>query len=629
MTFRSGSQRMFPLGRRTSSLGVLLASAIVGAAVYAQPPVETKVLPPAKSEPKATELPAPKSVSPFGPDKVRLPRLGEKGPLGSTPRPTAEDIKELNQFVENVVDPKNTLDVVEGRTRLILLKHTPIQTQIADDTIAQFNLLGPKQLTVLGKKQGTTVLTLWFADPADKTKEKIISYLVRVIPDPEARERMELIYAELEKEIAKVFPDSHIRITLVGDKIVVRGQAKDIAEATQIIRIIKANAPGDPRDESGIPEAKKVPVTAVNVNLTPGDPLNPSGTPGLDSYELAGGSKIINLIRIPGEQQVMLRVTVAEVNRAAARSIGLNFAFLNNAGQPVVAVGAGARGALQNGGVGGVNNNIFAAALANGINANIPVLLDNGQIPLAINALKTINYAKSLAEPNLVALNGQRASFLSGGQFPVPVLGGFGAVPGVGGGLQGVQFVPYGVQLSFVPIITDRDRVRLTVSATVSTRDLTSGTNIGGATVSGLSTRNFTSTVEMREGQSLAVAGLIQNNLGTNAQRIPFLSEIPLLNRIGGFDQISAGEQELVVLITPELVHPLEKKELSKLPGNDIFEPSDCEFYLHGRLESTRTRDFRSPVTTDIHRLMRWKRCEEQYIFGPVGHSVDPNYPAP
>jgi pilus assembly protein CpaC len=662
-----------------------LVSAIAGAALVAfvalAGPAQAQDKLPAPKDPPTFLPPAegPSSIVPgFSPERARLPRLGEKGALGSTPKPTAEDLKEFGKFIEGVIDPRNTLDVIEGRTRLVLLKQTPTQTQIADESIAEFKLLGQKQMTVLGKKVGTTVLTLWFVDPDDKNKEKILSYLVRVLPDPTVKERLEKVYEALEKELAFVFPDSHIKLTLVGDKLVVRGQAKDVAEATQILRIVKANAPGgdqsnsDPSRNRGqnaanvggglggggggdAADAKRVPVNNINVNLAPGDPTNPSGTPGLESYQLAGGPNVINLIRIPGEQQIMLRVTVAEVNRAAARSIGLNFSFINNRGNTVFAqntgnisnplannfgvtgagTGAGgaggALGAAGSGATGGGTGGGGAGLMGQGAGlvANLPAILDNGQIPVAINALRTLSYAKSLAEPNLVAMNGRTANFRSGGSFPVPVLGGFGQLNGQGSGLEGVQFVPFGVQLQFTPVITDRDRIRLSVNASVSTRDLSSSTNIGGSNVSGLNSRDFQTIVEMREGQTLAVAGLIQNSLGAQSQRVPYFGDIPLLNRLFASDQITAGEQELVILITPELVHPLEPKELSMLPGADIFEPDDVEFYLHGRLESQRMRDYRSPVMTDIHRIRAWKRCETNYIFGPAGHTADPNYPVP
>ncbi|HVK12249.1 MAG TPA: pilus assembly protein N-terminal domain-containing protein, partial [Gemmataceae bacterium] len=357
MTCRAASHTHRRAGLPAAAIGAALAAvlSLVGPASAQEP----DKLPPAKDVPKVlppmtpADLPAPAGVPGFGPGRDRLSRMGDKGALGSTPKPTPEDLKEFGQFIDGVIDPRNTLDVIEGRTRLILLKQTPTQTQIGDDGIAAFNLLGQKQITLLGKKVGTTVLTLWFPDPVDKTKEKILSYLVRVLPDPTIKERLEKVYEALERELAEVFPDAHIKLSLVGDKLVVRGQAKDVAEATQILRILRANAPGNQNQQQQqqqgapapgvvgapgmgvVPDATKVPITNVNVNLPAGDPTNPTGTPGLESYQLSGGPNVINLLRIPGEQQVMLRVTVAEVNRAAARSIGLNFSFLNNSGIPV------------------------------------------------------------------------------------------------------------------------------------------------------------------------------------------------------------------------------------------------------------------------------------------------------
>ncbi len=139
------------------------------------------------------------------------------------------------------MDPKNTLDLIAGRPRVILLKVTPTRTQIADPTIATFRILEPqgKQMTIIGVKPGITVLNLWFPDPMNKDKEKILSYLVRVLPDPEAKERLEAIYKALEVEINKAFPKSRVRLTLVGDKAFLSGRAHDVHEAVLIPRVVK------------------------------------------------------------------------------------------------------------------------------------------------------------------------------------------------------------------------------------------------------------------------------------------------------------------------------------------------------------------------------------------------------
>jgi pilus assembly protein CpaC len=563
-------------------------------------------------------LPLPQPVAPFAPHQVRLPRLeGVPAPLGTTPHPTAAVQAEFGKFVREIKDPESTLDLISGQTRLLVLNVTPTRIQFADPHVATGCLLTPLQVSVVGKDVGTTVLTIWFTDPKDKT-EKILTYLVRVLPDPEFRKRMENVYKALQDEINHTFPDSQICLSLVGDKLVASGQAKDIAEATQILRLLRANMP--PMDTA------QIPVEAVHASGRPED-LGPDGLPrrGLEDFLTAGGPMVINLIKIPGEQQVALRVTVAEVSRAAARSIGLNFSVSNKEGVTVV---GNTTGNIATGGLNGFASfNFLDPNFQRGIGlgtgfANIPVALDNGQIRLAINALRNLNYARSLAEPNLVTMNGQTATFQAGGKFPVPVISSYNLT-----GLQGVYFQPFGVQLTFTPYITDHDRIRLNVAADVSNRDESvASTLIGGAAIPNLTTRNFQTTVELREGQTLAVAGLVQNTASGDGQRVPFFGDLPIIGRVFDYDRLSSGEQELVVLITPELVHPLEPCEVTPLPGSDLFEPTDLEFYLLGRLESRNPYDYRSTVMTDCARMKQNRHCEQTYISGPSGHS-EPTVP--
>ncbi len=244
------------------------------------------------------------------------------------------------------------------------------------------------------------------------------------------------------------------------------------------------------------------------------------------------------------------------------------------------------------------------------------MIIDGGRVIAAVDALKNLDFARTLTEPTLTALNGQTASSQVGGQFPVPVVTGFTAA-----GLQGISFVPFGVQLNFTPYVTNKDLIRLQMSAEVSTRDVGSSATVNGTTVPGLNTRNFRTTVELRAGQTLAVAGLIQNNFGADASRVPLFGDLPVVGRLFAFDRTSAGEQELVVLVTPILVHPMEPGECPPVPGDDVFEPGDFEFYVLGRLESRRPYDFRSPVMTDLNREARYHRCEQLFIFGPQGRS--------
>jgi pilus assembly protein CpaC len=179
------------------------------------------------------------------------------------------------------------------------------------------------------------------------------------------------------------------------------------------------------------------------------------------------------------------------------------------------------------------------------------------------------------------------------------------------------------VQLNFTPFVTDRDRVRLVLNANVSARDNATGTNIGGSSVSGLNTRNVSTTVELRQGETLAVAGLIEYNLGAEKSQIPFVGDIPGLNSILGGQRITAGEKELVIFITPELVRPLDPTQVVPLPGHEILDPNDVEFYLWNRIEG-HCKDFRSPIRTDLSRLKQYYRTESVNVFGPTGYTPIP-----
>jgi pilus assembly protein CpaC len=540
-----------------------------------------------------------------GPPPVGRLELLPPLPAGLEPPVPTEATRQLyDKFLQRTVDPQVRLDLIIGHPRILVFAETPKRIYLPDEQTAVYQVISDTEISLVGIRPGTTVLNVWVADPDAPKGERILSYLITVVPPPRQREELDARYHALQKEINQAFPCSTVELSLIGDRLVVRGMAKDAIEASHILSIVAQHSPRQATDPFG----QDVQIVQQVAGFEEIDPLLQGEDSALrrsvvDPQALARAG-IVNLLQIPGEQQVMLRVTVAEVNRTAARSIGLNFSIENDNG---VTVFQSLTGNLAQGGGG-----------AGGL-ANVLASLDNGQVLLAINALRTLKLAKTLAEPNLVTLNGHPANFQAGGRFPVPIIGGF-----TNNGLQGVAFVPFGVQLNFTPYVVDRDRVRLSVNAEVSTRDEALGTNIGGGAggtqVSGLSTRNFTTTVELREGQTLAVAGLIQNNFGSDTDRVPFWGDLPLIGPTGGFNRTSSGEQELVILITPELVHPLEACETPNIPGSDVFEPGDLEFYLGNRLESRRSRDWRASVRTDYARIRAGdKFCEDRLIIGPAG----------
>ncbi len=532
----------------------------------------------------------------FGPGRdKRLPMLDSSvSVLGEAPTPSIETLSKYDRLVQQTIDPDNTLDLVIGRARVLVLKRTPTRVQGPSELLLDTRLLSDRELSLTGSEVGAGVLNIYFNDDKDPATQDVLSYLVRVMPDPEERARLERNYKALENQINLAFPDSSIELQLVGDKLIVRGQARDVQEASQIIRLVVASAPD--------PTLGKIPTPGL---MPAADPNNPDAlsTPGQLNYGVLGasGSHIVNLIRVPGEAQVMLKVTVAEVNRAAARSIGINFAWQDNEG----------------------DFNIFNPT--NPVRAGLGIspfitYASRGEYPynVAVRALRTLSLARSMAEPNLVTMNGQTATFRAGGQFPVPVVTGATAT-----GLQGVEFRDTGVSLEFTPYVTDKDRIRLAVKAEVSARSTEQGANVGGDSVSGIDSRRFDTTVELREGETIAVAGLVQQTFGSLAVRVPLLGDLPFIGLLFSQNATSMNEQELVILVTPELVRPMKAGEVPPLPGADMFEPDDWEFYVRNRIESKTSEDYRSTIRTNWDRIARYRRVEKIYIAGPSGQTYD------
>lgn len=531
------------------------------------------------------------------------------------PLPAVETIQKSQRFVEGTIDPELPLNLVIGRPKVLQLAQAPLRIFIPDDDVIRTEVVdiqSGREIAVTGLKSGSTTLILWFEDPTSPTGQATVSYLVRVFSDPILARPIE----SLEKELNEKFPNSYIELDQIEDRMIVKGQTPDTIEMGQILQVLagaRGVTAGLLRPNNPVQETQPVRLTQTFDLQADDDPLMAEEAAAqrrrvIDPLALARAG-IINQLKVVGEQQVMLKVTVAEVNRNAARSIGLNFAVDNNNGftvfQSLVGNLSQAGGGNQMGG------------------ANVLASLDMGQVRLAVEALRRLNLSRTLAEPNLVTMNGQPADFQAGGRFPVPVISSGGG-GGNGQNLQGVSFVPFGVQLQFTPYVQDRDVIRLQLNAEVSTRDESLGTAIGGSNngtqVSGLNSRNFATTVKLKSGQTIAVAGLLQTNYGASTDRVPFWGDLPIIGATGGVNRSSSGEQELVILVTPYLVAAEDACDVGSLPGSDVYEPTDIEFYIANRLESRRSSDFRASVRTDHARQKRVEQClPETLMIGQIG----------
>jgi pilus assembly protein CpaC len=193
-----------------------------------------------------------------------------------------------------------------------------------------------------------------------------------------------------------------------------------------------------------------------------------------------------------------------------------------------------------------------------------------------VDALKEDGLVKVLAEPNLITLSGQSANFLAGGEFPVPVPQGLGTVA--------IEYKSFGVGLVFLPTVLSKDRINIQVSPEVSDLDFTNAVEFQGFVVPGLRTRRVTTTIELGDGQSFAIAGLLRENMRSISSKIPLLGDIPILGALFQSKRFQKEESELIIIVTPHLVKPLDI-ENQPLPTDYYVEPDDLEFYLFGMLE--------------------------------------------
>jgi pilus assembly protein CpaC len=266
--------------------------------------------------------------------------------------------------------------------------------------------------------------------------------------------------------------------------------------------------------------------------------------------------KVINMLQLPGgqgSQQVMLQVRFAEVNRRAVQELGVNFFMGPNGENDYVArttTGQFTAPGVTSGGT------TFSDVL------NLFVMNTKYNIGVVIKALQQKGYFQSLAEPNLIAYNGQTASFLAGGEFPVPVVQGGG---GVAGAAVTIEWKEYGVRLNFTPTIAG-DTIRLKVRPEVSSLDFNSGIQLSGFRVPALLKRFAETDVELRDGQSFAIAGLLLNTAQESGSQVPILGSIPIIGALFRSKADTKEQTELMVLVTPQLVRPLDPDEVPALP---------------------------------------------------------------
>jgi pilus assembly protein CpaC len=416
------------------------------------------------------------------------------------------------------------LPVAVGKSIIVESADAIKRVSVAAPDIADTVILTSRQIYVTGKASGVTTLTLW----SEGNRISAI-FDVEVIPD----------VAALKEKIHQMFPgEDGVKAVATHDSITLSGTVSGAGNLTQIAKLAEAYAPMD---------------------------------------KLTNKPRILNLLEAGGVQQVMLEVRVAEMSQSLMRRLGVNFSYLSAGG--------------NNFGVSLLNNLTSAAIPASGASSIAGAVADNvnwifrfasggATWTMFIDALKENGLTKVLAEPTLITQSGRAASFLAGGEFPIPVP----QTSGGGGTTITIEYKTFGVGLNFTPTVLGNGKISMMVNPEVSELDFTRGVSLQGYIIPSLTTRRVSTVIELGDGQSFAVAGLLKDDVREVVRKFPVLGDIPILGALFRSTSFQRNETELIIIVTPHLVKPIDMAKQT-LPTDAYIEPDDFEFYLLGSLE--------------------------------------------
>ena len=396
------------------------------------------------------------------------------------------------------------------------------ELSIANPAIADISSLSDRTIYVLGKSPGTTTLTI-----LDAAGRLITNVDVRVAAD----------VTEFKERLRQILPDEKIEVRTANDGIVLSGTVSSTQRLQRALDLAERYAP----------------------------------------------ERVSNLMTVGGIQQVMLKVRFAEMSRSVAKTLRASLAtggsLLN--GDLGFETGTGNASPLAN--VDRVSDKLLPSAGASSSEGAMLLGFNAGglEIGILLEALESKGVVRTLAEPNLTALSGQEASFLAGGDFPIPVA--------QDGGQISIEFKPFGVELNFVPRVVDGDLINLELATAVSSLDFTSTFQFESITVPAFSKREAKTTVELRDGESFAIAGLLQDDFRDVSGQVPWLGDVPVLGALFRSAEYERSQSELVIIITPHLVTPTRGETLA-LPTDRVRPPTEKELFLFGRVSGDTQR---------------------------------------
>ncbi len=442
------------------------------------------------------------------------------------------------------------------KSRTLRLERPFTQAVVGAPDIADVLPMSDRVIYIQGKKIGTTNVAVF-----DQDKQLISVIDLEVTLDIQT----------IATKIRSGTESPGIRVSSSNNQIVLSGEARNSVDADRAVSIAKSMVT---TDDGKMPE----------------DP----------------GKYVINAMRVAASQQVMLRVRFVEVDRSAERDLGVNWFGANSTGHRGINTGNGGvppGPVLQAGGTYGVsagsllNGNPTAGGLplfqtlatfaAGGLNATtgapfgVGLLSLGHNVDILLTALESKGVLRRLAEPDLIALSGDTASFLAGGQYPVPsVQSSSGTTPVIT-----TLYQPYGVQLTFVPTVLANGIINLRLNPSVSELDYKNGVSIGGTFVPGITQREARTTIELRDGQSFSIAGLLQSDSSRDLSQVPWLGSVPVLGALFSSKSYQQNETDLIVIVTPHLVAPAAPGQALATPFDKTLPANDVDLFLMGRPE--------------------------------------------
>jgi pilus assembly protein CpaC len=425
------------------------------------------------------------------------------------------------------------------RTGKIALK----RISVSDPTVVDYTLLSPTELYMLPKRYGSTNITMWTKD--DKTA--VIDLNV------------EFDTGELEAKLAELLPNErNIRVTTAAKSIVLTGTVSSPMAMSQVLDLADAYVRYINRDIV-------MPIVSGGGDVASGTKISVGGGSNIRQARQVAGVSVINMLSVAEPMQVMLEVKVAEVSKGLLDRLGAAIGKLDGSGAATITNSA-------NGDSASLLSAFLAGTLSNPVNGLLTLTI--GDTLIRIDAEKGDDIFRLLAEPNIMAISGQEGSFLSGGTVYAPT----GSLDANGNPVTGP--VDFGVRLRFVPTVLANGRINLQVEPEVSEPSPVSVSESSLTFVK----RKAATTVQLNDGQSFAIAGLIKSNMVESVKRLPILGEIPILGSLFRSSAFQESKSELMFIVTPRLVKPLPPNY--RLPTDNFKAPDRAEFFLGGRMES-------------------------------------------